>query len=82
MSRIWSKTDSSDIYDTDPGHRSAGYDSFGSSLFSFHWLCKVAKKPVTNNTKIKIGVVSLFGWQIESQFFQHRGPAFNKNTEA
>ena len=72
MSRIWCKTDPSDIYDTDPGHGSAGSDSFGSSLFTFHSLCKVAKKPVTNLTKInikKIGVVSPFGWQIELQFF-------------
>ena len=36
------------------------------------------QKPVTNHTKIKIGVVLPFGWQIESQLFQRCGPAFNK----
>ena len=78
MSRI---SDLSDFYDTDPCQGSAGSDFFGSSLLTFHSLCKVAKKPVTNHAKIKfrkIGVVSPFGWQIESQVFQRCGPAFNK----
>ena len=45
------------------------------------------QKSVTNHAKIiikKIGVVSPFGWQIESQLFLRCGPALNKtkNPEA
>ena len=85
LSRICCKTHPSYIYHADPGHGSIGSDFFETSFFTFHSLCKVVKKPITNHTKAKkISVVSPFGWQIELQLFQRCGPAFNKskNTEA
>ena len=63
---------SSYVYDTDPGHGSARTDFFESSLFNFHSLCKVSKKPVTSHKKSKklnFGVVLPSRYQIESQLF-------------